>query len=490
MKQSVWRKHHKWFGIIAGFFLVMFCWSGIILNHRDIFSGCEVSRGLLPASYQFKDWNGGIVRGTMESSDGLIYIYGNSGIWSTDSLNDYVEMNVGFPLGVDNRNIRSMAEVSTSENKHDIFALSTNGLYRLKASKTWESVDISSDGERLSDMTYEQDTLVITGRSCIYTSVYPFNSFQKSTLPPSEEFDGKTTLFKTIWMMHSGEMFGTVGKIIMDLVAIILIVLYFTGVIYWLLLAKSKRMAKKGLASQNKALVPHIRRSYTWHELLGRKTIVVTLFVCLTGWCLRPPLMVIGVLTRVPAIPYTELADPNPWHDKLRALRYDSAMGDWLLSSSEGFYSLKDLKAKPQKIVNAPPVSVMGVNVMRCDKAEDSWIIGSFSGLFIWNRMSGKSIDYFTGSEPPAKSGIPIGEHDICGWMDGPVEYTSGTSTQPMPDGFIRLPMSLWNFALEVHTGRIYTFMGILSTLLWVFMAGAAALWSIWTGWKIRKKSR
>lgn len=62
--------------------------------------------------------------------------------------------------------------------------------------------------------------------------------------------------------------------------------------------------------------------------------------------------------------------------------------------------------------------------------------------------------------------------------------------TWVMPDNFKDLPMSLWNLALEVHTGRIYTFMGMFSTLLWVFLAGAAAVWSIWTGWKIRRAKR
>ncbi len=490
MKQSVWRKHHKWFGLIAGFFLVMFCWSGIVLNHRDVVSGCEVSRGLLPNSYQFKNWNCGLVRGELMTSDGRTFIYGNSGIWTKDSAGGYEEINGGFPSGVDNRNIRSMSEVEAIDEANHIFALSANQLYRLDAENKWNMVDIGSDDERMSDMTFVKDTLVIVGRSHIYTSVYPFSQFHKSTLKASEEYDGKTTLFKTIWMLHSGEMFGIVGKIVMDIVAVVLILIYVTGVVYWFLVARSKRLAKTGRAAQNKAIVPHIRRSYNWHDFLGRKTIILTIFVCLTGWCLRPPLMVLGVLTRVPAIPHTELSDPNPWNDKLRAIRFDQRSGDWLLSTSEGFHSLENLGARPVKLENTPPVSVMGVNVLRNDSSDGYWTVGSFSGLFKWDRLTGKSVDYFTGLEPEIKKGIPIGDHDICGWMNGPVEYTAGTDVEPMPDKFCKLPMSLWNVALEVHTGRIYTFMGILSTLLWVFLAGAAALWAIWTGWKIRRKSR
>ena len=38
MKRKTWRKNHKWIGIIITFFLVMFCLSGIVLNHRQLFA--------------------------------------------------------------------------------------------------------------------------------------------------------------------------------------------------------------------------------------------------------------------------------------------------------------------------------------------------------------------------------------------------------------------------------------------------------------------
>lgn len=37
MKKSTWRKHHKWFGLIMAVFIILFCVSGIILNHRQLF---------------------------------------------------------------------------------------------------------------------------------------------------------------------------------------------------------------------------------------------------------------------------------------------------------------------------------------------------------------------------------------------------------------------------------------------------------------------
>ena len=37
-------QHHKWFGLLISFFLLMFCISGILLNHRQLISDINVSR--------------------------------------------------------------------------------------------------------------------------------------------------------------------------------------------------------------------------------------------------------------------------------------------------------------------------------------------------------------------------------------------------------------------------------------------------------------
>ena len=52
-----------------------------------------------------------------------------------------------------------------------------------------------------------------------------------------------------------------------------------------------------------------------------------------------------------------------------------------------------------------------------------------------------------------------------------------------------KLPMSLRNLSLEIHTGRIYTFLGI-GNVLYIFIIGLAILWCLWSGWKIRCQRR
>ena len=65
MKRITWKKHHKWFGIIFAFFMLMFCLSGIVLNHRELVADINVGRDYLPDDYKYKDWNLGLFRGSV-----------------------------------------------------------------------------------------------------------------------------------------------------------------------------------------------------------------------------------------------------------------------------------------------------------------------------------------------------------------------------------------------------------------------------------------
>ena len=84
MKKNTWYKHHKWIGIVVSFFLLMFCISGLILNHPTLFSNCNISRSWLPKRYQYDKWNLGLLRGSIKWHNKVL-VYGNSGIWRTDT---------------------------------------------------------------------------------------------------------------------------------------------------------------------------------------------------------------------------------------------------------------------------------------------------------------------------------------------------------------------------------------------------------------------
>lgn len=472
--------------------MLMFCLSGIILNHRQTVSQINVGRSWLPERYHYKAWNGGLLRGTTSFADKdsvtSVLVFGNGGIWKTDSVASALsDFNKGLPAGADYRQIKSVVQTADK----DLYAVSIFGLYRYdwKENK-WQSVNLpKSDEELLTDAVCRNDTLLVAGRSHIYLAAAPYTSFKRIRLKAPENYKQEVTLFRTVWMLHSGELFGITGRLIVDVIAIILILLCVTGLMFWLLPKYARRKRMKGNNADKALWLTRI--AFLWHDKVGRTTIVFTLLIVVTGWCLRPPVMIPLALTKVPAMSGTVLDSDNPWHDKLRMIRYDDDCGDWLLSTSEGFYSLENMESIPVRLSHTPPVSVMGLNVFQKNDA-GLWLCGSFSGLFVWDRQKNTVLDYFTHEAATDTAGPPFGKQAISGYSHDfkgrsfAVEYYKGTDAIAQPREMDTLPMSLWNFALEVHSGRIY--MGIAATYVFVFFAGICAWWCLWSGWKIRKQ--
>lgn len=459
----------------------MFAVSGLILNHSLLFSDINISKTLLPSEYLYRQWNNGLLRGTVLWNKQVL-VYGNNGIWQTNAEASYIkDFNKGLPKGVDHRQIRGIEKTSSE----DLFALGQYGLYRWQANNSWHKVHLPqhSSSERLSDITMKGDSLLIIGRSYIYLTSPPYKKFKTIMLPQAANDDGKVSLFRTIWLLHSGELFGTIGVLLVDTIALAFILLTITGVVCWLLpyIRKEKR---KMLSN----------KFPKWHNKIGKLTIVCTIGLCITGWFLRPPALIAIASGRIPPLPFTTMDSDNPWHDELRSLRYDNICQDWLLYTSNGFYTMKNLHTTPKPELLHPPVSVMGINV--AEKNNDGkWIIGSFSGLYHWDRVNNRVTDYYTGQPVKETKGIPFSDNAISGYSADfnkgivVVDYHYGTRVIKMPQWMGKLPMSLRNVCIEVHTGRIYTFMG-KGYLLYIFVMGIAIFWCIWTGWKIRHRNR
>ena len=139
------RKYHKWFSLVATIFILFFAVSGIILNHRELLSGIDIGRKWLPGNYRYNNWNLASVKGSLELSPDSVLIYGNIGVWLTDgSYKNFHDFNTGFPNGIDNRKISSIAVVSGT----DLFAGSLFGLYHFQGDH-WEKVSLPVKESRL-----------------------------------------------------------------------------------------------------------------------------------------------------------------------------------------------------------------------------------------------------------------------------------------------------------------------------------------------------
>lgn len=483
MKQTTWLKHHRVLGLILCLFLILFCASGVVMNHRKAFANSDLSRSILPSQYAFNHWNNGLLRGTIQYRDSVL-IYGNGGIYIADtlavSIDDY---NQGLPTGADNRTIRRIV----LDNDGTPWAAALFGVFRFVDGQwTATPIDLALD-ERLSDIAFAGDTLVALGRSYAYVYSKTDNHFERIDLPKSPDYDGSVTLFKNVWRLHSGELFGSMGKGIVDLIAVIFILLALSGLTVYII-----RHFKREWF--NAPLRATLRLNALWHNKIGRWTIVLTLLVAATGWCLRPPLMVPLVMNRT--ADFSTVSEGN-WHDKLRMLLYDATQSEWLLHTSEGFFSFKAIGDEPRKIVGEPPISVMGLNVLQFDKHSGMLLCGSFSGMYCWDRARGIAVDFFTGEMvDPQASRAPFGRAAVSGYSSDfkdvnpkiVVEYGAGTDAIAQPEELAALPMSLWNLALEVHTGRLI--FGNAATYFYIFIFGGGIVWMLIAGYMARRKRK
>ena len=489
---NFFRKYHKWLGLGISLFLLLFSLSGIVLNHRKFFSSINVSRNIIPKEYRYNNWNNASVKGSEQIGNDSILIYGNIGIWLTN--NNYFgfsDFNAGFPQGIDNRKIE---KIHLSKNKR-LLAGTYFGLFEFDFNnEIWNKVQLPIEEERVVDIIEKDDTILIMTRSFLLET-NNLTEFRTIILPQPENYDNKVGLFKTLWVIHSDEIYGTPGILFVDLIAIIFIFLSLTGLIYFINPYVIKKRIKRKIDFIKVKKVSLF--TLKWHNKIGWITIIFLVITAATGMFLRPPLLIPIAEKKVGKIPYTELDSQNPWFDKLRRIIYYENEDGFFVATSEGIYRAdkkftKDLKP----IENQPPISIMGVNSFELMN-DSTLLIGSFEGLFQWNFKNGHTIDYFTQSpyKKPDRRGSPIGEHLVAGVINHVngkkvvFDFNSGAKILESRDNFTIMPeniqeqaISLWNVALEFHTARIYkAFLGG-SYILVVPLTGLLTLFILISG--------
>ena len=540
-----WKKYHRWLGLVLSVFMLVFCVSGIILNHREVFSGCEVSRKWLPASYYIKNFNNGVVKGTLvkksaahslssENCDSVL-VYGCAGVFLTDSrLSTWQDFNAGLPESIDERNVRHVVKAKDGSLW---CAAALRDVYRYdENSHRWKKVELPGNEERIMDVALAKDSMTVVAltRSRVFTIV-PFVQYgeivkigksssetyrvESKIIPAPKKYEPKTTLFKLVWHLHSGEFFGLPGKLVVDAIALVLIVLSITGILLFILPYGIRRAKKLAAKARMKRLGKQFAWNMKWHNKIGYVTIVLTLWIAITGMCLRPPLMVPLVLSK---LPQAVGEDGNVWQDKLRAIRWDAVQGDWLVSTSEGFLRVdEDFSQAPKMLPDdeCPKLSPMGVTVWESD-GKGGWIVGSFRGIYRWNPVNhslNQILDYFTGKPSEETSMIPISDNLVCGYSEDflggkPLVFDFAKGVEDAKGQAVALcndepktsrneesmsdlicetaPMSLWNVALELHVGRCYSpFLGPLSDLF-VFLSGLLITLVLLSGYIISHRRR
>lgn len=497
---GIFKKLHRWPGLILSFVLLFYAVTGIVMNHREGLSGIDVDRDMLPGNYAYTNWNNAALKGSLVLSPDSILVYGNIGIWLTDStFSEYTSYNHGLPPGTDNRKIFDLHQTSNGS----LFAATLFGLWGWdEGSGVWKKFQLETDIDRFTGIEGIGDTVFALSRSHLFTGVAEGTGtrFGRKELPAPEGYEQKVTLFETIWQIHSGEILGLPGKLFVDLLGVVTIFLSLTGIVYFFFPSAIRHFRKKKKPVGQ--LVSVNKWSLKWHNKVGAWTFVLLALLYFTGMFLRPPLLIAIASARVDPLRFSHLDQTNPWYDKLRDLRWDEDRGVFLVSTSEGMYQMERERLKMVPVPYQPPVSVMGINTFE-PVGQGSFMVGSFSGLFLWNPSHPVVYDYLSGEpyQEPA-GGRPVGEIRVTGHLTDPAgrlyiaEYGYGIipvghdrRLPEMPENLrAEADISLWNLTLEIHTGRIWEFLLGGFYILIVPLTGLAAVTVVISGYLLYRR--
>ncbi len=502
MKQNwrIYQKLHRWPGLILSFLLLYFGITGILLNHREMIAPLDVPRSWLPESYHYQNWNNAAIKGQLTIGGDSILMYGSIGIWMTDRhFSSYQSFNAGLPKGADGRRIFDLHQ---TEDGH-LYAATLFGLYAYdERAKLWQKFDLDVDISRFVGIENVGDTIYAFNRSYLFVgqSAGPHTQWDKIELKATPNYKQRVSLMKTIWKLHSGEILGLPGQLFVDVLGLVTIFLSLTGIIWFYFPDWIKRRKRAGKPRQK--LIRINAWSLRWHNKIGAWTFVFLAFLYFTGIFLRPPFLIAIARSEVPPIPFTHLDQSNPWYDKLRDLLYDGEKDLMLVSTLDGMFWLNRNTFELHRFAVQPPVSVMGINVFE-PYADGAYLIGSFSGLFLWHPSHPEIWNFAQGKIHVGQSGgRPVGDFKVTGALrdaDGNrymVDYDKGVlplwHQQPfpsMPDNMLQESgLSLWNVSLEIHTGRFFSgFLGDFYILL-VPLSGLAGVMVVISGYILYRR--
>lgn len=494
------KKLHKWPALIIAFLLLYFGVTGIFLNHREFFSGIDVNRKNLPVDFQYHNWNNGALKGNLIINSDSILVFGNVGVWVCDStFENYSSLNAGFPKGADHRKI---FDVHRSADGH-LYAATQFGLYAFNNQpKQWESFQLDVKIKRFVGIESVGDTIYALNRSYLFKgkSDGTQTRFKKIELNAPLGYKNEVSVFKTMWQIHSGEILGLPGKLFVDFLGLITIFLSLTGIIYfffpkWMKRRRHKKQVLTKLAKTN-------RWSLKWHNLTGAWLWIFLIILFFTGMFLRPPLLIAIARSKIAPVKYSHLDQANPWYDKLRDILYDDEKKIFLVSTSDGMYSMNRNENNLVAFNVQPPVSVMGISVLENYKG-GSYMVGSFSGLYLWHPAHTEIYDLAKGElYRGATSGRPVGDYKITGVLTDVsgqkylIDYDRGVLSSLQNIEFPEMPqqvlseskMSLWNLSLEIHTGRFFRFLLGNFYILLVPLSSLTAIMVVLSGYLVYKK--
>jgi len=293
------------------------------------------------------------------------------------------------------------------------------GLYDFDFSEQrWRAISLGPEPEPVQKIPRVKDSLLVFTASNAYvaTQGLEFQPLPLMQLPESR----RVSLIKLFFNLHDGRIWGLAGKLLFDAAGLILFFLSLSAFYSWYYPWKRRREKTKRVVKRSRPL----RRLFKWflkyHLKLGIWTAVILLIIGGTGMFMRPPLLVALANGSIPAGWYPGPLPDNPWDEKIQNALYDSVANRVLIATSDGLWAgASDFQQAFERSQLDVPIFVMGATVFE-PQGLGGYLVGSFNGLYHWQRSGGRSIDLLTGSVAGEVSSTRPGDKMITGYFTTP----------------------------------------------------------------------
>ena len=460
---------HKYVGLIFLFYFLLMGISGILLNHPSLIRRLSVPMTLVPESYVYSNWNRMAFREAVFSAKdhNTLYVGGKTGVWeSRDGGKSFTQLENGFPVSPYDRDTRCLL-LTDSGGSPNLYAGTRIGLYRYDFNlQRWQKADDGTlDNAEIVDLVRTDNRiLVFTPFACFGLTMSEKNPvLRRMPLKSRAAPTLRAPLFRFLLKLHDGSVLGLPGKLFVDIIGLTLIFLAVSAIYIWYIPWHKKRFKKQ------RAKPRFIKFFHKYHLKLGIYGAFSLGIIALTGMFVRPPLLIAIIRYSVPAALLNDSRPVGEWQTKITRAVYFPENDTLFLATRNGFF--RGPVDFSQPFEPAPinvPVHGMGVSVLE-NLSRHRLLIGSFSGLYIWDDKSGLATD--VQGRPVnhrgrgrAETGMAVGAAVRNGELRYWADYHSGLKsthqagpTIAMPDRIVKNGrISLWHFLFEVHNGRIF----------------------------------
>lgn len=482
-RKSKWL--HKFAGLVLIIFLMWMSISGILMNHPDMIAGYSVPQWLLPSDYHIKNWNrSAMTRLVYSPSDSMLaFGCGKSGIWkSEDGGRTFSAFMEGLPKS---RLYRKSYDLFILDGKQQqLFAATNGGLYicNLPDSR-WQQLIPGNHDESFLRIQQVKNQLLIFSNSHIYKADLnaPDLKFTQLEVQRNEP-QRQVSLVRLFFDVHYGKAWGLPGLLFFDLIGLIIFFLSISAFYAWYFPKKRRREQQKKKPGKRRERLFY-KYLFKYHLKIGVAAAFFMAIVAGTGLFMRPPLLAALADGWIPASAYPGFLEENPWDRKIHNAMYDAIEDRILIEAEDGLWSgPSDFSRAFEKTTLKVPIFVMGATVLQT-YAQHDLLIGSFSGLFHWQRQSGEAYSLRNGVKVTDTKTLRPSKFMVTGYLrtyDGrEFMNTHEQGIIPINDSkrgdFFQQPaelmsgyrMPLWNYLFEIHNARIFeTWIGAFHILV------------------------